>query len=107
MARSHRVVSLRFGTDKRSQELARQVLEVLRDKDGDEDDEEQDSNSPGWTSVPWSRWYKQAREKAKSEYGIRRVAKDVWREQWAMGNSVQTAVEQIRLRYGHKKGGSR
>lgn len=45
----------------------------------------------------FSAWLKLARSKAK-EYDLHRVPMDLWREQWAVGNAPQQAVEQIRLR---------
>lgn len=51
----------------------------------------------------WSDYRERIRSRLKSEYGIRRVPRDVYREQWCLGNSVQEAVEQIRLRYAGKE----
>jgi hypothetical protein len=48
----------------------------------------------------WGDYQERIRRVLKTEYGIARVPRDAYREQWLQGSSVQEAVEQIRQRYG-------
>lgn len=36
-----------------------------------------------WGDLSWSEWHRRAREKASSEFGLRRVPRDMFREQVA------------------------
>lgn len=50
--------------------------------------------------VPWSRWYRQAREEAAFRYGLRHVPTDHYKEEWALGSSVTSGVKNIAKRLG-------
>lgn len=45
--------------------------------------------------LSWTKYYKYAREYAVSQYGIRRVPTDKWKEYWATGVSFTHAARLI------------
>lgn len=53
-----------------------------------------DQGAAGCTTLAWTPWLAKAREAAKF-WGLRRVATDLYREQFAMGLEPEKAVKQI------------
>jgi len=49
--------------------------------------------------MAWTPWLRLAREAAKF-WGLGRVPRDLYREQWAVGNRPEVAVKQIMLQRG-------
>jgi hypothetical protein len=50
--------------------------------------------------VPWSRWYRAAREEAAFRYGLRGIPTDEYKTEWAMGCAVIEGVRNIAKRQG-------
>lgn len=49
----------------------------------------------------WSSYHRKVREILRSEYGLTRISKDKYREQFFVGNNPNKAAEQISLRSGN------
>lgn len=53
----------------------------------------------------WSAWYSAARDEMAFRYGMRRVPKDRYKEQFAYGKTPHSAVKELYENF-HARGGS-